>query len=395
MANSTAKVAHLLSPRQRLEPVLAIARAHADEVDRNNRFPHEAFAALKQARLLGVMIPAEFGGEGTSLSEIVDMCAALGQACSSSSMIFAMHQIKVSSLVTHGLTSPWHMAFMKRVVDEQMLLGSATTEGGIGGDLRNSICAIEREGERFRLVKEANVISYGEQSDAILITARRHPEAASSDQSMVVVLKGQYKLEKTIGWDTLGMRGTCSEGFRFSCEAPAEQIFPFAFADIAAQSMLAMAHLMWGGVWFGIAAEAVTRTQAYLRAEARKRPGEKPPGAVRLAEAVAQLQQMKSVVMTGISAYERAKIREDELSSVGFSVAMNNVKIATSVTAADIVREALLITGIYGYRNEGPYSVARLMRDALSAAIMINNDRILGNTSNLLLVSKCDTSLVA
>lgn len=395
MANSTAKVAHIQSPRQRLEPVLAIARAHADDVDRNNRFPHEAFAAIKQARLLGVMIPVECGGEGASLAEIVDMCAALGQACSSTSMIFAMHHIKASSLVTHGLGSPWHVEFMKRVVAEQMLLGSATTEGGIGGDLRNSICAIEQDGDRFRLVKEANVISYGEQSDAILITARRHPDAASSDQVMAVALRNQYRLEKTIGWDTLGMRGTCSEGFRFSCEAPAEQIFPHAFAEIAAQSMLAMAHLMWGGVWFGIAAEAVTRTQAYLRAEARKKPGEKPPGAIRLAEAVVQLQQMKSVIVTGVNAYERARLREDELFSVGFSVAMNNVKIASSTTAADIVREALLITGIYGYRNDGPYSVARLMRDALSAAIMINNDRILGNTSNLLLVSKCDTSLVA
>ena len=33
-------------------------------------------------------------------------------------------------------------------------------------------------------------------------------------------------------------------------------------AEIAAQSMLAMAHLMWGGVWFGIAADAIARAQA-------------------------------------------------------------------------------------------------------------------------------------
>lgn len=395
MPNAPARVTHLQSPRQRLEPIIEIARLHANDVDRNNRFPHEAFAALKQARLLGIMIPAEYGGEGTSLAEIVDMCGALGQACASTSMIFAMHYIKVSSLVTHGLTSPWHIDFMRRVAADQMLLGSATTEGGIGGDLRNSICALERNGDRFTLVKEANVISYGEQADAILITARRHPEAPGSDQVMAVAIRGQYTLKKTIGWDTMGMRGTCSEGFRFRCEAPGEQIFPHAFAEIAAQSMLAMAHLMWGGVWFGIAADAVARAQAYLRAEARKRPGEKPPGAIRLAETVAVLQEMKSVIISGIAAYERARLREEELSSVGFSVAMNNVKITTSQAAADIVRDVLMINGIYGYRNDSPYSVARHMRDALSAAIMINNDRILGNTSNLLLVSKCDTSLVA
>lgn len=395
MANAAARVAHLQSARQRLEPVIEIARKHADDVDRGARFPYECFDALKRARLLGVMIPQHLGGDGTSLAEIVDMCGALGQACASSAMIFAMHQIKVSSLVTHGLDSRWHSDFMKRIADDQLLLGSATTEGGIGGDLRNSICAVELNGDRFRLVKEANVISYGAQADAILVTARRSPDSASSDQVMVVALRGQYTLDKTIGWDTLGMRGTCSEGFHFACEAPAEQIFPHPFAEIAAQSMLAMAHLMWAGVWFGIAADAVARAQSYLRAEVRKRPGDRPPGALRLAETVSTLQEMKSVIMTGLTAYERAKALEEHLSSISFSIAMNNVKIASSQAAAEIVRNVLLINGIYGYRNDSPYSVARHMRDALSASIMINNDRILGNTSSLLLVSKFDTSLVA
>ncbi len=395
MSNASAKISHLSPPRERLKAVVEIARAHADDVDRNNRFPQEAFAALKQARLLGVMIPREHGGEGSSLAEIVEMCSMLSQACASTSMIYSMHQIKVSSLVTHGFDSPWHCAFMRRVVDEQLLLGSATTEGGIGGDLRNSICAVEVNGERFRLVKEANVISYGVQSDAILITARRHPDASSSDQVMAVVTRDQYKLEKTIEWDVLGMRGTRSEGFRFSCEAPAEQIFPHAFAEIAAQSMLAMAHLMWGGVWFGIAADAVARAQAYLRAEARKKPGTTPPGALRLSETVNRLNEMKSVVIAGIEAYERARLNDEELYSVGFAIAMNNVKVSASTAAADIVRSVLMINGISGYRNTGKFSVARHMRDALSAAIMINNDRILGNSANLLLVSKTDTSLVA
>ncbi len=73
---------------------------------------------------------------------------------------------------------------------------------------------------------------------------------------------------------------------------------------------------------------------------------------------------MKSVIVQGIAAYERAKLRDDELSSVGFSIAMNNVKIVTSQSAADIVRHVMLINGIYGYRNDSPYSVARHMRDA-------------------------------
>ncbi len=395
MSNVSAKVAHLASPRQRLASALDIARVNADDVDQKGRFPQEAIEALKKAQLMGIMIPVECGGENASLADIVDMCGALGQACASTAMIFAMHHIKVSSLVTHGLDSNWHRDFMRRVVDEQFLIGSATTEGGIGGDVRNSICAIEPEGDSFTLTKEANVISYGLNADAIMVTARRNTQAASSDQVMTVIEREQYALQMTIPWDTLGMRGTCSEGFLFKCRAPSNQIFPHPFAEIAAQSMLAMSHLMWAGVWFGIAADATTRAQNYLRAEARKKPGSTPPAAVRLAEMFVLLQEMKSVVMTGIVTYEKAKVHSDTLSSVGFSIAMNNVKIATSQAVVDIVQSAMMIAGISSYRTGGKFSLGRHMRDALSAAIMVNNDRIVANTSNLTLVSKYDTNLVA
>jgi acyl-CoA dehydrogenase len=208
---------------------------------------------------MGVQIPTAFGGEGASTAEIAEVCSILGQACSSSAMVFAMHQIKVSSLVTHGGDDAWHQGFMARVAAEQLLLGSATTEGGIGGNMRNSICAIEVDGDTCRLEKNATVISYGDQADAILITSRSHAAAAASDQVLTVFLKDQYTLEKTHVWDALGMRGTCSDGYVFKGEAPAVQILPRPFAEIAAQSMLAHAHILWSAVWYGIAADAFGR----------------------------------------------------------------------------------------------------------------------------------------
>ena len=46
----------------------------------------------------------------------------LAQACSSTGMVYAMHQIKASSLVTHGQDTEFHRAFQRRVVAEQLLL---------------------------------------------------------------------------------------------------------------------------------------------------------------------------------------------------------------------------------------------------------------------------------
>lgn len=372
-----------------------VAARHALDVDAHSRFPAETFAALKTERLLGVMIPVDLGGEGLSLAAVAELVAALAEGCGSSGMIYAMHQIKVSSFVAHGGDSSWHRAYMARIAREQLLMGSATTEAGIGGDLRNSICAIETAGDRFHITKQATCISYGQDCDAILATARRHPEAASSDQVMVVLPKDTCTLTKTLEWDTLGMRGTCSEGFELKADGAVEQIFPLAFSEIAAQSMLAMAHILWTATWLGIAADAVGRAQAFVRAEARRRPGVMPPGALRLTEATVKLQTMKAGLVAAIAAYEAARDDAEKLSAMGFSAAMNALKIASSELAPEIVQKALLVTGIAGYRASGDFSVARQMRDVLSAAVMINNDRILANTSSLLLVSRFDTSLGA
>ncbi|MGQ3356897.1 MAG: acyl-CoA dehydrogenase family protein, partial [Phreatobacter sp.] len=266
------KVPHGTDIAARAKRVAEIAAAHADAVDREGRFPREAVAAMREARLLGMMIPTHLGGDGADFAEIAQVCTVLGGACSASGMVFAMHQIKVSSLVHHGLESDWHRGFMQRLAEKQLLLGSATTEAGIGGDLRNSICSIVPDGDMVRLEKDATVISYGLDADAILATARRAPDAASSDQVMVVIEKDQASLVQTSVWDTLGMRGTTSHGFKLAASVPAAQVFPKPFAEIAAQSMLASSHLFWASLWFGIAGSALSKAQASVRAAARRMP---------------------------------------------------------------------------------------------------------------------------
>ena len=141
-------------------------------------FPAEAFAAARTERLLGLLVPAELGGEGATVSDVVDVCYVLGRACASTGMVFAMHQIMVAILVRHAprqrLASP---ACCGASSAEQWLLASSTTEGTGGGDLRASACAVDVDGGRMSLEKNATVISYGAEADAIVTTARRAPDA--------------------------------------------------------------------------------------------------------------------------------------------------------------------------------------------------------------------------
>ena len=56
----------------RTESVAKTAAEHADAVDRDARFPAEAFASARAQQLLGVMVPVDLGGEGAGLADVVD-----------------------------------------------------------------------------------------------------------------------------------------------------------------------------------------------------------------------------------------------------------------------------------------------------------------------------------
>jgi acyl-CoA dehydrogenase len=377
----------------RAEKVAAIAAKYAAAVDRESRFPAEAFAAARAERLLSAAVPREFGGDGASISDIVDVCYVLGRACASTAMIFAMHQTKVACITRHGRGSAWHQSFMRRMCSEQMLLASSTTEGDRGGDVRNSAAPIESHESHMTLERMATVISYGEAADAIVTTARRSPDAASGDQVLVVFLKENYTLERTIGWDALGMRGTCSAGFKLVASGASEQILPVGYDEIHARTMMPVAHLTWSGAWAGIAAAAVDRARAFVRKAAHRADATMPPGATHLTRAGASLRTLRSLIAGALRRFELAAGDPVALESVDFQTGLNLLKVNASELAVATVMSAMQACGLSGYRNDGEFSIGRHVRDILSSPIMISNDRIIANVGTASLLSGTPASL--
>jgi acyl-CoA dehydrogenase len=379
------------TPLVRAERVAAVAAEHAGKVDAEARFPSEAMAALKAEQLLGIMVPAAFGGEEAGVSEVVDVCFRLGRACSSTAMIYAMHQVKAACVVHHGQDSAWHRGFMQRMLSDQLLLASSTTEGGGGGNVRSSEAPVQQSDGRIVLVRDASVISYGAQADAIVTTARRNAEADASDQVLVVFEKKNYALEKTGSWDTLGMRGTCSSGFSLKAVGASDQIMTVPYGVIHSQSMVPTSHLMWSGVWAGIAAGAVERARKFMRKA--QRSGSLPPGLPHFTKSLASLRALRALIAATLDRYEAIAHDPKALSTIDFQNAINLLKVDASELAVETVMAAMRATGLSGYRNGTDISVGRLLRDILSSPIMINNDRILSSLSASTLLSEIPSSI--
>jgi acyl-CoA dehydrogenase len=367
------------------------AAANADDVDTKARFPIETLAGLREYGVLSAAVPRELGGAGCTLQELSQLCATLAQSCGSSAMVLAMHYIQVACIARHGLQDEWCREYLRDLALRQYLLASMTSEVGTFGDTRSSVCAVKRSDGRFRLDKDATTGSYCAHADAILVTCRRDEDAARSDQVLVVVKRDDAKLTQTSSWDTMGMRGTCSPGFKLESSGDEAQILPAAFADISAQTMVPYSHVLWSSLWWGIAAGAMNKAANFVRGQARQNPGTTPPTATRLAEASVQLHGLKQNWLAAARDFDAlgdGQAARDELLGMGWALRLNELKIACSEAAPEIVQRALKIVGILAYKNDSPFALGRHLRDALSGALMISNDRIAARNASMLLVHK-------
>lgn len=367
--------------------IAAVAKAHADDVDANGRFPHEAVEVMRETGAFIWPIPKQYGGMGATVYDLAQACKAIGQYCSAAAAVLSMHYTQILSVIHHHQNNPQLIAYMQRVAKENRLIASVTSEVGPGGNMRNSACAVEMKDGQFTLTKQATTISYGEHADDLMITARKDHDAAAGDQVLVIAEKGHFTLDNIGEWDTLGMRGTCSPPATVSAHGDAWQVIPAPFADIATHTMVPTSHILWSAWWYGLATGATQKARELLRAKARSNPGTNPLGAHRVAELDAQLQSMGYEVMWMAREYAEA-VSDNSLAplttEIGYGLNINALKLNSSNNVVKIVGEALAICGIQAYKNKGPFSLGRQLRDAYSSIMMIHNDRITQtNASNL------------
>jgi acyl-CoA dehydrogenase len=380
-----------------IEDAAAVAAEHAEAVDREGRFPAQALLRLREAGALGAAVPSELGGAEVPFRALCTACFELGRSCASTAMVFAMHQIQVACIARHLRRSERLRDYLAGLARDGRLIASATSERGTGGDLGQSIAALSPTGQgRAQFAKAAPVVSYGAHADDLLITLRRGPDAERSDQVLVLVPASDSAMEPTGDWDALGMRGTCSSGFELAGEVALDQVVPEAFSTIAAETMVPYAHILWSYCWLGIATDAVARARAFERAQVRgaggAAPGARPgarPGAKRISQLSAQLATMRATINSARDEYESiCDVPEREaLSLLGYALRINTLKVTASEAVARICGEALEACGIAGYRNDTKFSVGRHLRDALSAPLMVANDRIHLTNAELLLLA--------
>jgi acyl-CoA dehydrogenase len=99
------------------------------------------------------------------------------------------------------------------------------------------------------------------------------------------------------------------------------------------------------------------------------------------------------VLAASLRSYEAVMGDDKAVSSLEFQSMITLTKVQVSELAVTAVMASLRACGLSGYRNDTEFTIGRLLRDVLSAPIMISNDRILANLATTSLMTPLPTSI--
>ncbi|MBW7836776.1 MAG: acyl-CoA/acyl-ACP dehydrogenase [Sphingomonadales bacterium] len=193
---------------------LALARdlgrefaAKAAVVDAQDQFVAENFAKLKAAGLISAGVPAELGGGGATVGDLVNILRELAKYCGSTALALSMHSHQVA-------TAAWRWRhqqapvepLLRRIAAEDLVLISSG-----GSDWLASSGEATRVDGGFRIQARKAFASGAPAGDLLMTSAVwQNPDLGPEVLHFAVPLKAEgVRLLDT--WRVMGMRGTGSQ----------------------------------------------------------------------------------------------------------------------------------------------------------------------------------------
>lgn len=361
-----------------VEEVAAAAADHAAATDATASFPVAALDAMRRTGLLGLLVPVEYGGPGGTLDDLVRAGIHIGRVDMSAAMVFTMHCQQVAAVVSHGRQS-LRDRLLPRIAAGEVYLASVTTERGKGGHLLTSDSALDADGGRLVIDRDAPIVTGVVHADGFLITMRAPDAATPTEVSLVYADRSDLDVTVTGAWNPLGMRASQSLPARLIGSVPADQVIGDhgAFRDLSVQVFAPLAHIGWASCWLGAAAGALSRVVTKLRSPAGRRTADLESDLLlsrlgrirnRLTLVDASLRQCVGLVGTpGV-----------DLSVPSAQSRLNTLKAEAARLCFEAVDELVELVGLRdGYMRDSPLWLERTLRDLRSASLNFSNDRLL------------------
>ncbi|MFF3611546.1 acyl-CoA dehydrogenase family protein [Streptomyces sp. NPDC002580] len=211
---------------ERVEAVLPTLRAHAAEADAKAEFPAGHVGLLRDAGLLGLVVPPEYGGLGGTLRDLAAATFALGTACPSTALAYFFHNTSASrgllplEAVRAGLFRDDEeaevTAFAERVLTtmaDGAWLGNFASESVKSSSANIAISTTaEKAPGGWLLTGEKSFGCATGVADTYLVTARLEGTEGADGLALFLVPRTAAGVTSRERWNGLGMRGSANHG---------------------------------------------------------------------------------------------------------------------------------------------------------------------------------------
>lgn len=376
------------TPRRLAEAVLPTLRDNARDVDDTAAFPVANLTALRSSGLMGLLVPAEHGGLGGGLHDLVEVADVLAGSCLSTAMIWAMHCQQVAALVAHAGPA-LRRDLLPRIARGEVYVGSVTTERGKGGHLLSAQEALERRDGELRVERDAPIVTGGEHADGFLITMRDLPDAPPNAVSLVYAPRSALTIRSTGEWDPMGMRGTQSLAMTLTGTVPDDHVIgpPGDFHAVAVRVFAPVGHLAWSACWLGAARGALAEVLRLIRSPAGR--GQFSRDSELLRTRLARVRMELDTTAALLAQCLRDVETGGDIEAIPVQLRLNALKVHTSERSFAAVDTLIEVVGLrHGYLKGASLGLERAFRDLRSASLNFANDRLMLTNGSLALLDQ-------
>jgi alkylation response protein AidB-like acyl-CoA dehydrogenase len=340
--------------RRELEPLAA-------RRDREELFPADVVKKMGQLGLLGMMVPAQYGGAGAGA---VSYCLALQEiaySCASTAVTMSVANLSTEPLLKFG-DEPQKTRYLFRLAAGDLLGCFALTEPGAGSDPGSLQIRAQDKGDHYLINGTKVFITHGAYADVVNLIARTGPEKGNKGLSAFIIEKGTQGFSVGSREDKMGLRASNTVELIFEdCRIAKDNLIGRPGLGFK----IAMSALDSGRI--GIASQAIGISRACLDEAVRYARERRQFG--RSISSFQAIQWMIADMATSIEAAHllsmSAALKKDQ--GVPFTKEASMAKLFSSEAANRTAYLALQIHGGYGYVKD--FKVERLYRDARATTI--------------------------
>jgi alkylation response protein AidB-like acyl-CoA dehydrogenase len=343
--------------------VLAV---HAEDVDRQGRWPAESIDALRRSGLLGLTVPTEFGGAGEGPGTFTAVVRHLAEQCASSAMIYLMHVCATQAIAA----AP---AFLRR---EEVL--RAIAAGGVLGTLAFSekgsrshfwapVSQGVVDGNTHRLSAEKSFVTSAGRADCYVLSTRSAGSSNPMASTLYYITRDERGLTVAEPFNGLGLRGNASAAMRLeNVTVPASNRLSEEGGGFTAMMNAVLPWFQVGSaaVSLGIARAATEGTRRHLLSAKLEHLGEPLASLPTLRARLAQMQIAVDVQQAFLN-HVAGLMAEPGPSTL---LALLESKAAAAEAALQVTDHAMRICGGAAFGRR--LAVERNFRDARAGAVM-------------------------